>query len=135
MILYHKAKSVKTRKWIAGLLYFENNLPFLTTTEWDSDKQKYVDYKEPIITSTLSLESTIYDSKANMIYQGDIVKVNDKKFYVVFERGTFFLMDYKTGKMVPMHELCKYDGNIVTWFIPNSEVVGNIHDNPDILYE
>ena len=62
------------------------------------------------------------DKNGVEIYEGDILKTDEAGWIaeVIFEEGTFILLDHKGGySMYPIWEKC--------------EVLGNVYENPDIL--
>lgn len=83
------------------------------------------------------------DSKGREIYEGDILKCpwnfNPEYFsygYVVFYKGEFSLA---SGKEPEYPEICEYDlydfNETPTrkYFWKEAEIIGNIHENPELL--
>lgn len=72
----------------------------------------------------LELWSGFYDSKGTKIYEGDIVICNTLKFVVEYKRVKFILKQIaENGLSVSLH------------YSETLEVLGNIHENADLLKE
>lgn len=92
----------------------------------------------------LELWSGFYDSKGAKIYEGDIVKYrsNTKPLVVVFERSTFYIVDISIEEDLQvdcaMHLQSLYE-NRDKGYTNNKleclEVLGNIHENVELLKE
>lgn len=92
----------------------------------------------------LELWSGFYDSKGAKIYEGDIVKYrsNPKALVAVFERSTFYIVDTSIEKDLQvdcaMHLQSLYE-NRDKGYTNNKleclQVLGNIHENVDLLKE
>ena len=92
----------------------------------------------------LELWSGFYDCKGAKIYEGDIVKYrsNTKPLVAVFERSTFYIVDTSIEKDLQvdcaMHLQSLYE-NRDKGYTNNKleclEVLGNIHENADLLKE
>ena len=90
----------------------------------------------------LELWSGFYDSKGAKIYEGDIVKYrsNTTPLVAVFERNTFYIIDTSIEKHLQvdcaMHLQSLYE-NRDKGYTNNKleclEVLGNIHENADLL--
>ena len=95
---------------------------------YDSETQSFNDYE--INPSTLGQYTGLTDKNGKRIFEGDVAKVlqgKDKDIaYVGFENGAFMLYP-KTGNIYE-RTLWEYWYN--DWDV---EVIGNIHDNPELL--
>ena len=79
------------------------------------------------------------DKKGKRIFEGDILKENrfgegDKLSVVEFEDGSFGTRSFKAGEFscccIPFND-CEFALDTQD----NAEVIGNIHDNPELLQE
>lgn len=71
------------------------------------------------------------DMKGNDIYEGDVCNciygyTSDKIGVVYYEYGCFYVDDKHPSGNMPLKTLVKNEGNRI-------EVIGNIHDNPELL--
>ena len=90
----------------------------------------------------LELWSGFYDSKGAKIYEGDIVKYrsNTTPLVAVLERSTFYIVDTSIEKHLQvdcaMHLQSLYenrDKGYTNQKLECLEVLGNIHENADLL--
>lgn len=111
-------------RWIyGGLVYSDNIEPAIYFEVGNKVFRMVWAYVDP---ATVGQFTGLYDKNHNEIYEGDILAVQgiDEKLEVRFVRGVFaFLwngdLDNECPTGSPTHE----------W----AEVVGNIHDNPDLI--
>lgn len=93
------------------------------TGEWN-----YWEIKDNLETNSPSMQSTgLFDRNGKEIYEGDIVKLEGwepKNYEVVFDRGGFCL---KWGDDANFYNDIKYAED------ERSEIIGNIHESPDLL--
>ena len=134
MQIKFRGKRIDTGEWIygdlmtspgsSGLMIAEASSIFPFTGRKDENE---------ILEETLGQYLNIKDWKLQDIYQGDLVKT---------QQGTIFLVDY----FKPESRWCLFQANKGSnpdlqgeWFSlgphmqPNIEVIGNIHDNPELL--
>lgn len=119
-------------KWIYGSLGTINNMAWISEVK----ENRFVPYR--VNTRTIGQFTGILDENQHRIYEGDIIKIveeyDDENVYtqigvVCFEEGIFELQD-KNGKHF----------NYLGWLMHNEditklEVIGNIHDNQELLEE
>ena len=117
-ILY-RGKTFKD-KWIEGLpwkkKYDDGNRVFISYFPDMDDNEE----REPVRKETLGRYSGITDKHGTKVFVGDILKDADGKLYLVVEEETRIVVK-------------KQDKRVTTWkYTHKKEIVGNIHDNPDI---
>ncbi len=111
-----RGKTKSGDKWIYGMPTYDFEHIF------NDDNLNSPDCYE-VDAKTIGLFSTIYDKNKKRIFAGDLFKLGSEKdlFEVRFEHGCF--LAYLKGEQFGIL------GELHTCFI---EVVGNIHDNPDL---
>ena len=122
-------KELKFRAWIknyncyADVLGFEQDRLFVQFQSGERSQHRlYV----PIEDCILEQYTGLTDKNGKEIYEGDVVNIQGIKYYVDFEHGGFwFNNDNRKWKA----------NRPFTHFqeINDTEVVGNVHENPDLL--
>ncbi|TBR79842.1 hypothetical protein DU473_06730 [Campylobacter novaezeelandiae] len=84
-------------------------------------------YENSLIDYEIELWTGYKDCKRNKIYEGDILKDNgypfaDLLYKVVFKNGSFYLVD-----------IDEIDENLMHGLPAEIEVIGNIHENKELL--
>ena len=125
-----RGKRTHNGEWVYGDFVRGNERKSLRDSifVYDSETQSFNDYE--INPSTLGQYTGLTDKNGKRIFEGDIAKVlqgKDKDIaYVGFENGAFMLYP-KTGNIYE-RTLWEYWYN--DWDV---EVIGNIHENPELL--
>lgn len=135
MITYKfRGKQYKTGEWLVGdLIHFHHDVMILPLeANWyDFVPRKDNPCRLPsdrfvVDPETVGQFSTLKDKKGREIFAGDILAINgvEEKLEVRFVRGVFAFLwngdfDNEFPTCSPTHE----------W----AEVVGNIHDNPELI--
>ena len=113
-----RAQDIASNKWLYGDIRHRKNCVCIFEQGGNIGEQ--------VKPETVGQFTSLYDKNHNEIYDGDILAVQgiDEKLEVRFVRGVFAFLwngnlddEFPTGS--PTHE----------W----AEVVGNIHDNPELL--
>jgi hypothetical protein len=118
----YRGKDMVNGKWVSGFLVSEKHIgSFLVC--------------EPVRPETIGQFTGLTDKNGTKIFEGDFVRVDDnvKKIFpqvedgdVRFARGGFFVGCY--GDILrSLDVIADYKG------VLRGEVVGNIHDNPELL--
>lgn len=123
--------------WIKGYYIFrkiwESDVHIIRTV--DNGFDSYTEFE--VIPETVGQYTGLTDKNGKKIFEGDIVKEEDcvhngevqiygRKWVVYFDKGVFF--GWRKG----------YKSCGLSKFIPNIsgiEIIGNIHDNPELLKE
>ena len=122
-------KDLKFRAWLknyncyADVLGFEQGRLFVQFQSGERSQHRlYV----PVEDCILEQYTGLTDKNGKEIYEGDVVNIQGIKYYVDFEHGGFwFNNDNRKWKA----------NRPFTHFqeINDTEVVGNVHENPDLL--
>lgn len=112
-----RGKRVDTGKWIYGDLLTSNGTE-CEISDWDK-----VDYSRfDVIPETIDQFTGLYDSKKKEIYENDILSIAGMYYQIIFQDGCFgFKNDWSL--FTPFS----------TSFLTKRKVMGNIHDNPELL--
>lgn len=108
-----RGKRIDSGEWVYGTMYkiAKDLNPFiLTGGKWGCSYQ--------VDEETVDQYTGLKDKNGNLIFDGDILSLpNGRQYVVIFEDGAFILEN--TG--IPMRFANKF------------EVIGNVHDNPELL--
>lgn len=114
-----KGKRKDNLEWIEGYLYrlSETLNPFIMI------KNKSESYE--VIPETVREYSGLQDKNKNFIYEGDILydEYYEKTCLVIFHKGSFSISE---DNIIQRIWGCSMNG---------LEVIGNVHDNPELLRE
>lgn len=122
-IIKFRGKDIETGEWVYGDLHVLCNRPHIHT---EQTAYPYAGKRSFVAPETIGQFTGLYDKNGKEIYEGDILAVQgiDEKLEVRFVRGVFAFLwngdldnEFPTGS--PTHE----------W----AEVIGNIHDNPELI--
>ena len=121
-----RGKSLIDGRWIFGDL-FRTDLEGGVSIQYYDEVDGWM--TEEVNPETIGQFTSLFDRNKKEIYEGDILRINDDEKGVIevrFVRGVFaFLwngnLDEEMPINAPTHE----------W----AEVIGNIHDNPELIKE
>lgn len=130
-----RAKTEDTEEWVEGWYFVENQLGYLThaITRYERLEGRNVHYI--VDEDTIGQFTGLLDKKDNKIFAGDIVLDVKGDYYEVFfddEKGMFL------GRCVNETYMCAdkehQELGETTALYSGVEVVGNIIDNPELIY-
>ncbi|WP_101690711.1 YopX family protein [Dysgonomonas massiliensis] len=95
------------------------------------DDSKILDLSIKVVPQTTGQFTELKDINGIEIYEGDICKIyfnycSDKIGVVYFENGCFYVDDKHPSGNLPLKSFREGEDNTL-------EVIGNIHDNPELL--
>lgn len=129
----YRGKEKKTGKWIEGqrctngrevwIVYDED---FCKSTSCGEDVLMAWRFEE-VIPETVGKYIDLKDKNDTMIYEGDIVKNGNGGLFIIgpLEQGSFSAIGTKGKQKDTVYH--------ISALCSNTEVVGNIHDNPELL--
>ena len=108
-IIKFRGKSLETDDWVYGFLAHGNLI-----CTWDNRRNAH-----EVLSITVGQFTGLTDKNGKEIYEGDIIRHKDmvKPYHVIYDGHQFTPNDGFRSLSYPKH-----------W-----EVVGNIHDNPELL--
>ena len=117
-----RGKSANTRKWIIGdyeHFYLSDGELVVYISEWGERNDK-------VFPETVGQYTGLTDKNGKRIFEGDIVRVDDTENAVVEydETSAFYMVVFDRAE--------SDFGSLIEQY-PNVEVIGNIHDNPELL--
>ena len=125
-----RGKSIDSNEWLYGDLVRSSDMERCAILV--NDRELYDECE--VNTCSIGQFTGLYDSNGKEIYEGDILcwDVNNLLYVVTFESGMFYasIKECNEGMIggFPLHRLTEYDYG-------KCEIVGNIHDNPELLKE
>ncbi len=123
-----RGKRVDNGEWVYGDLLQDRDLNSFAIEYFDyytDENGRQRDYcQDEIIPETVGQYTGLTDKNGTKIFEGDIVKWFGKKYTVTYKEGRFIgEKEHFIG--VDEYEFINLYGSL--------EVIGNIHDNPELL--
>ena len=125
--------SFDEKQWIRNNLT-ENKSTNSVTAYWQETtkrihwKEKMAQCNAPVKPESVGQFTGLHDKNGTKIFDGDALSdsLGGSVFYVSFERGAF-------RGVYPNHDNSTY--NLSGWIDPNPhlEIIGNIHENPELI--
>lgn len=123
-----RGKSVSNNEWVEG--FYEFSYMYDSLRECHriilADKPTRTNYLSEVIPETVGQYTGLTDKNGKKIFEGDILKgililhPDRQTFEVVYENNGFYFRDEDEEGWHPDH-------------IDDYEVIGNTHDNPELL--
>lgn len=121
-----RGQRVDTKEWVYGLLVYLNVIRVFTThkywnefTNSESEYQTTEDIK--VIPETVGQYTGLPDKNGNEIYEGDVMDYGSGRIFYITYVGCQFVATFNErviNTIIPIH---------------NFEIIGNIHQNPELL--
>ena len=127
-----RGKRVDNGEWVQGdLIQINKGRKFIVNSKFGAcidDKGNFINTEAPfvceVIPETVGQYTGLTDKNGKKIFEGDIVK---------YKNGSPCKIDYMDSQFVMMWK-CFYR-NFERVYDDEVEVIGNIHDNPELLKE
>ena len=120
-----RGKRIDTGEWGYGDLIFSNDYPHIGT-----DKENRFLRECRVDPETVGQYTGLKDKDGKEIYEGDIITGRDALLAGFSQKDNIYgVVDYADGSFVIKGDLLTH----YRWLDYNAEVIGNIHDNPELL--
>ena len=124
-----RGKRVNNGEWIEGNLVEDDHDSYrmfiVTSAHWDIDEDGYTDLMETevveVISETVGQYTGLTDKNGREIFEGDIVRRKERLFTVKYSTEQARFLAFRPNGL--------HDPIAVKY----CEVIGNIHDNPELL--
>lgn len=116
--------------WVEGYLIQEGNDSYIINGVIEANSE-YITIREwiPVFTDSIGRATGLQDKNGKTYYEGDLVKWDNEIFQVKFDRYQFVLEGfYEPRQDVPSDFFSE-------GAYKDSEIVGNIYENPNLLEE
>jgi len=135
-----RGKSIKTKEWVYGYYaYIEVRHYIISATlEWNEDLQMEQPKYTEIELKTFGQYTGLEDKSGQKIFEGDVLSVDCYSYYEFTDyyfgeviMGGLIGLGVYNSKNDKIYDLYECQGEYTTIY----EVIGNIHDNPELLEE
>ena len=109
---------IETGKWVFGDLHTLCDKPHIHT---DKSNFPYAGKRSFVIIETIGQFTGLLDKNGKKIFEGDVIKCGLRLYVCEFIEGGFEFRDLSDGKLV------------LKAIVNNSCIIGNIHDNPELI--
>lgn len=114
-------------EWVTGLLAHVGNA-------WYISNKAGVATAYEVIPNTVEQYTGLKDKNGRKIFEGDVVKEADVVHNGEIQiRGKVFSVSMRKGCWVVIPASDTEEWDFLNSYLPHLEVIGNIHDNPELL--
>lgn len=118
-----RGKRIDNGEWVVGNLFIPDNTETPTQICIGTNVVRISYDIEP---ESIGQYTGLTDKNGNKIFEGDILKIDGSIYYVRFHNGTFGVVVKNGGYAGSIPKVASYVKDFV-------EIIGNIHDNPELL--
>lgn len=123
-----RGKRTDNGEWIEGCFLDKNNIGIFYDDTEESDCSVHI---FPVVTSTVGQYTGLTDKNGKKVFEGDIIETPDRLVKVVWFVG---------NSQFDLHFIRYKDDVTITIFkgihmrdLKEYEVIGNVHDNPELF--
>ena len=124
-----RGKSLQTGEWVYGGYYSQDDCrkgDRRHVIVWENKGPGMGVIHEPVDHETVGQRTGLKDNNGTDIYEGDVVKAD------IYGKEFAGLVQYSQGLgLYYLSDMARSDTEL--WICEEKEVVGNIHDNPELL--
>ena len=117
-----RGKTEISERWVVGDLVQWSGDDMCICEEYNSTEKK----QYSVIPETVGQYTGLNDKNGKKIFEGDIIKSTRAWYVIEFENCGYGLRAFGKTKIIPIMGHWNFNSNEV-------EVIGNIHDNPELL--
>lgn len=122
-----RGKRPNSGKWIEGYPYKESCFAWIL-----SPRFKIPEYSCEVLPETVGQFTGFHDKNGKKVFDGDIVRGRDYTYFIKFCNGAYYVFHCRVKDTDGEH----YRWGLISRFEELNieiEIVGNIHDNPELL--
>lgn len=126
----YRGKRKDNGEWVYGdLLHGKGKQKGRLFIWYETDKFPFVNEAE-VIPESVERCTCLPDKNGTRIFEGDIVKT---KYGRVCKVVWFSSSGHQCWNLIPLEDVHQFADMFDLWSSNNIEVIGNIHDNPELL--